>query len=102
MPEFYFDTRPSDEGFAARIARIARRGVAIALAVVASLAALAAAGVVALAALAIAFIIAAGVGVMWLIARLARPRRPASVDEQTLEARKGPRGWTVETRRYSF
>lgn len=102
MPELYYDVRPADQGFGARIARGARRAAALALAVVGLVAALAAASVVALAAIAIAVIIAAGVGVMWLIARLSRPRRPASEDIHTLEARKGPRGWTVETRRYSF
>jgi hypothetical protein len=91
---------PPEGDVLARAAWIARR---IALAVLAGLGllvTLAAAGVIALAAMAIALIFALGVGVMWLFARLASPRRKAR-DDLTLEARKGPRGWTVETRSFS-
>jgi hypothetical protein len=100
MPELFFNAPGKSGGFADRAVRTARMIAAAALAAVGLVVTLAAAGVIAVAAFAIAFIFAAGVAVMWLIARISRPRRSDSV--QTLEARKGPRGWTVETRRYSF
>jgi hypothetical protein len=99
MPELFMNA-PGKSGFADRAARTARLIAAGVLAAVGLMVTLAAALVIAGAAFAIALIFAAGVAVMWLIARISKPRRSDSV--QTLEARKGPRGWTVETRRYSF
>jgi hypothetical protein len=85
------------------MARLVRRTAAAALALVGLAAGVAAASVVALAAIAIALIIVAGVSAMWLLARVSGPRpAPVSDTVETLEARKGPRGWTVESRRYSF
>ncbi len=101
MPELFIDAPGKPEGFADRAARTARTLAAAALAAIGLVVTLAAGVAIAVAAVAIAFIFAAGVGTMWLIARLARPRR-STEGVQTLEARKGPRGWTVETRRYSF
>jgi hypothetical protein len=102
MPELYLDAPGKSDGFAGRAFRAGRALAALALMVIGLVVTIAAASVIAIAAIAIALIFAAGVGVMWLLARLSRPRRSAAPDVQTLEARKGPRGWTVETRRYSF
>jgi len=99
MPEVTLEAESKKAG--GRAAMWARRIAATALAIVGFVITLAAAGVIALAAIAIALIFAAGVGVMWLLARIAGPRR-RSGETRTLEARKGPHGWTVETRRYSF
>lgn len=86
------------QGYASRVIALLIAGVAVVLTV-------AAAGVIAIAALAVSAIAAIGVGILWLVGRFARPRPPRREgpgDDQTLEARKGPRGWTVEARRFSF
>ncbi len=99
MRELSTGTRLRGERLIARAAWLVRRLAASALMVVAFVVTFAVAGVIALAALVVALIVAGGIGVMWILARLAGPRRSAS--PRTLEARKGPRGWTVETRRFS-
>jgi hypothetical protein len=101
MPELSTDTQPRAERMAENATAMLRRLAASALMVVGFIVTFATALVIALAALVVALIVAAGVGVMWLLARLAGPRRAAH-SPRTLEARKGPRGWTVETRRFSF
>jgi hypothetical protein len=83
-----------------RVVDLLRRAAAAAFAVVGLIVTFAIAVVIALAGVSIALIVAGGLGVMWLLARITRPRR--GHDVRTLEARKGPHGWTVETRRYSF
>jgi hypothetical protein len=100
MPELTFDATSSAGGFAAQAAWFLRRVAIAILAAIGLVVTLAAASVIALAAIAIAVIFAAGVGVMWLLARIAAPHRVRR-DVRTLEAHKGPRGWTVETRSYS-
>jgi Flp pilus assembly protein TadB len=100
MPETTFDAERSTESLAAQAVVLFRRAAIAVLAGLGLIVTLAAAGVIALAAIAIAVIFAAGVGVMWLLARIAAPRR-ARRDVRILEAHKGPRGWTVETRGFS-
>ena len=100
MPELSSDSHPQAELLLENGGRLLRRLAALALMGVAFIVALAAAGVIAIAALVVALIVAGGVGAMWLLSRLAGPRRSPAV--RTLEARKGPRGWTVETTRFSF
>jgi hypothetical protein len=102
MHELPTESRPKAELLRTRGARLARRLAAAALLGVGFLVTLATASVIALAALVIALLVAAGMGAMWVLARLAGPRRSGQSSLRTLEARKGPRGWTVETRRFSF
>ena len=103
MPETIdHDAHAAEPSLQARAGWIMRRVAAIALAVVGFVVTLAAAGVLLVAAIAIAVIIAAGVAVMWLLGRLSVSRRDARRTPRTLEAQKGPQGWTVDVRHYSF
>jgi hypothetical protein len=59
-----------------------------------------AAFVVAVAAFAIAALVTVGIGLAWTIARALHKRRNGGGGDDAppvLDARKGPRGWTVET-----
>jgi tetrahydromethanopterin S-methyltransferase subunit B len=99
--ERFDDEDPRANRFPGRAGAFVRRAAAVTLLVIGFVVTLAATGVLVLAALAIAVIALAGIAVMWLLGRVLGGRR-AAADTRTLEARKGPHGWTVETRRYSF
>ncbi|MGD2131573.1 MAG: hypothetical protein PVI23_02205 [Maricaulaceae bacterium] len=117
MPEAVISTDPKPRDWSASAGLLLRRIIAAAIVIAALIVAFAAAGVIALAALLIAVSVAVGLGLMWLWARITGRSAPARFtvwrvrtvqrDEyeaarkldsaETLDAQKGPQGWTVET-----
>ena len=124
MPESVIPIRARVRDWSANLGLAARRILALVIAVAGLVLALAAASVFAIAALAIGIAIAVGLALVWLWARITgragpvrftvwrteasagkpeagrkRDAAPGAVSEETLEAHKGPQGWTVETER---